>query len=667
MDDPVVAASAGAETESVSTDIQAFKQNSTDEIAKFFEHIKNKQGIFDKQEHSSLSTESGIPATLSSTEPAELVVQKYDVDYKPKLSVNKKYVYSINELISISRQLPAGYAEGIVAYLPKKKFWRLNHRQPEHAGQSKSMGRRGSNKGLNGSGSGKGLSGDENNVFEKKGHKGKYARTSNGKKSNKFGKHDRGAYLEEKDVAVNNDDLQALEEEFEPTGNSMADFESWKAKMKEMERKKKGLPPIDQSTSSKPSLTKTSSSISDFLGLNRVNSDGVANNMEFQDIYKKAADDNNTIYKEAQIESAKGSYSRFSSFFAQSSSSSSLPTEKNTNVESEPLNVQNTESAPNSQNPQVPGGSRLLSFFKNESNTPKDSKNQSSLNNQEVGPNPMDSNIVPSHLPHVSHTSHSSHDSRGSEGSNGPHGIPQQEHRAMPPPTLPSQQTIAPDQLQTNNAFFQGLLNKGDLQNNDRNVQGPPPGVMLPPGGQTRFNLGQQPSPPPPHTRQPPGINVSRQFPVGMPPGAGGFPAPGPHPTFQSNGVQAVRHSDAPTLMNKNVNNVSQRNTQSGTNSNGGTTEGRGLQHSQAPPPSFQPGMVPPHFMPGMAPPGFPMMPPNFNPMYIPPHGGMMPPPAGQGFFPPMPPPSGNMNFNAFPMRPPMPQKQEAKATEIKK
>lgn len=663
----MVAASAGSETEAIEIETSAFQQGSTDEIANFFENIRNRQGIFDNKGQP--ASPAGDNAPVKQSLPVEAVVQRYHLDYKPLVSVNKKYVYSINEMVSISRQLPAGYADGIVAYLPKRKFWRLSHKQPDHGSQGKSVSHRGSNKGLNGSANGKNLSGDDNNGFEKKGNKGKYARTPNGKKAGKFGKHDRGSYMEEKDISVNNDDLQALEEEFQPTGNSMADFESWKAKMKEMERRKKGLPPLDQTASSKPSLTKTSSSISDFLGLNRVNNDSVTNGVtELQETYKKSADDDNAFYKEGKVESAKGSYSRFSSFFAQSSSSSSLPIEKSPNTESEPLAKQNhgtaNASAPNPQNSHVPGGSRLLSFFKNEANTPRESQSQHSLNNQEMRQSPTDPPIASSHSPLGSRTTRGFHVSHDSNGSHRQHDLPQQEQHPISQPSLPSHQMRAPDQLQTNNAFFQGLLNKGELHNNDRNPPGPPPGVMLPPAGQRRFPMGQQPSPP--QGGHSISMGMSRAFPMGMPPGAGGFPAPQPPAGIQPNGAPTVGQSRGSRSMNKNSNNASRRNTPSA-NSNGAPTEGTGPHRSQPPPPSFQPGMVPPPFIPNMAPPGFPMMPPNFNPMYMPPQGGLMPPPAGQGFFPPMPPPAGSMNFNAFPMQPPPPNKHETKVSEIKK
>lgn len=680
MDDPVVAASVGSETENIDTDMQNSHRSSADEIAKFFDDIRSRQGMFSNQQSQNVT--NGIDS--SADENVKAAAEQYSCDYKPPISLNKQNIYSINELISISKQLPEGHVEETVFTLPKKKFWRLNHKQPDHGNQGKTAGQRASNKGLNGSGSIKGFPGeDTNSLFEKKGNKGKYSKMANGKKNGKFVKHERNGFMEEKDVTVNHDDLQALEEEFEPTGNSMADFESWKAKMKEMERRKKGLPSSEPSGSSKPSLSTTSSSISDFLGLNKSSRDPATNQSQLESIEsekRSPGDENSTLNKESHSDSSKGSYSRFSSFFTQSSSSSSLPAMGNTN-ESENATNRNTqatvgESTPDSRNPSVPGGSKLLSFFNKEASTPKTSRNQASLNTQDVRQNPVNSSVVsPSQLHGQVSPQAPIHllDQRLQQD---PHQQRQQQG-VIPPPSLPSS-SIAPNQLQTNNAFFQNLLSKGDLQNQKRNQPpGPPPGVMLPSGGQSNIPLGQQPPGIPPQGGQlPTGMSMSAPFPMGIPPGPGAFP-PGPPPGGQAGvplGVQPPgtghpagkpRGGSGQRLTNDHSNNGAKvTDSSGGANSSDSTA---GFQQTQTPP--LQPGMVPPQFIPGMAPPGFPMMPPNFNPMYVPPHGGIMPPPGGQGFFPPMPPPSGNMNFNAFPLQPPVMNQQhrETNSTESNK
>lgn len=681
MDDPVVAASVGSEAETIGIDMQNTQRSSADEIAKFFDDIKSKQGIFSNQEKRNGTGE--IDSLIQ--ENVKAVAEQYSCDYKPPATLNKQNIYSINELISISKQLPEGHVEEIVLTLPKKKFWRLNHKQPDHNNQGKTMGRRGSNKGLNGSGNIKGFPGeDTNNVFEKKGNRGKYSRIANGKKNGKFGKHERNGFMEEKDVTVNHDDLQALEGEFEPTGNSMADFESWKAKMKEMERKKKGLPAAEPSTNKKPSLSTTSSSISDFLGLNKTSNDTAINQSRSDsvELEKKSSDDENSnLNKEFNADSTKGSYSRFSSFFTQSSSSSSLPTLGNTNDSENTGNKSDQttlgEGPPHSRNPNVPGGSKLLSFFNKEASTPKASTSQTSLNTQNGRHNSINSSVVPPSQLHEQVPSQAQIRLPEQQLQQGQQQQPLQ--RVVPPPSLPSS-AVAPDQLQTNNAFFQNLLSKGELQNQKRKQQpGPPPGVMLPPGGKSSIPFGQQPPGVPPQGGQPPaGMGMSAPFPMGMPPGPGSFP-PGPPPGGQAGvplGLQPPgtghpagkpRGSGGQPSMNENNSSGGKR-----TSNSGGVESGEKattIQQGQTPPP-LQPSMMPPQFMPGMAPPGFPMMPPNFNPMYVPPQGGLMPPPPGvQGFFPPMPPPSGNMNFNAFPLQPPVfnQQRQEANNTDSKK
>lgn len=691
MDDPVVAASAGSETETIGRGMQNNQNNSADEIVKFFDDIKNRQGIFGDQQKEQVSSE------LDDIDSAHVrsVGQQYNFDYKPPISFNKQSVYSINDLVSISKQLPEGHVEEIVFTLPKKKFWRLNHKQPEHSTQGKLVGRRGSNKSLNGSGNSKNFASDDNvNLFERKGNKGKYARMVNGKRNSKFGKHEKNGFMEEKDVTVNHDDLQALEEEFEPTGNSMADFETWKAKMKEMERKKKGVPSSEPVSNTKSSVSTTSSSISDFLGLNKFQSDATANqnNLEANETGGKNLDDSEitTTRKELQPESSKGSYSRFSSFFTQSSSSSSLPTMRNThdNENSTSKNNQSavTENAPASHNPNVPGGSKLLSFFNKEASTPKELKNQASLSTHDVRKSSTDSSTappsnshgpvppVPSAVPQLRNQQHKPHLQPH------PQSYPQSHPQSHPqPPMMPPQPfsaqppPMAPEQLQTNNAFFQNLLNKNELQNSKRNTPpGPPPGVMLPPAEQRSIPLGQQP---PPGVHAPNGMSRP-PFPMGIP--FGGFPRgpppAGPPPGTGSPAMPPIGSGVPPMIKETNGEDSKGRRSIPGVGGNERniniSENGNGLQQNQPAAPPLQPGMVPPGFIPGMAPPGFPMMPPNFNPMYGPPQGGLMPPPpGGQGFFSPMPPPpSGNMNFNRFPLQPPAPNnQQEVKSAEFKK
>lgn len=510
-------------------------------------------------------------------------VPLYTADYKPENCVNKKHVYSINELLAFSKQIPEGASDEIVNLLPKKKFWRLNRRYSDHGAHGKGLGHRnvrGFNSGVNS----RPVS-TEDGAFERRNSKSKATRPS--KRGNKHGKN--GFPLEEKDIAVNNEDLLALEGEFEPTGNSMADFETWKAKMKEMEMKKKGL--ISNETAKKEpvqGISATSSSISDFLNLNskRVEESALMSTALEEQSFE--SEKNGSQKSEGQTEPVAATSSRFSSFFNNSASSVSLPPAKPAEAPKEPT-VKSVESTSS-----ISSGSRLMSFF----NKDQEPREQTPVYSEKPKEH---SKFVPP-----------------------PPGFARQDE-PKGQPNIPPQFSMGsmPPQSQTNNAFFQGLLNKGKLS--DSPVAAPP-GVPVPSNQPPHLlnqgpRLGQAP---------PRNVNVPPGFYMGMPP-------PGFAPPMQGGAVQGPNR--LPMMAN-----VSEGNGPSNSSEKKKGSQ-QPLAQQQLP---MQPGMYP-QFVPGMAPPGFPPMqgmPKGFNPNMFVPSNGMMPA-NGQQFYPPPPP-----GYGSFPSRP---------------
>lgn len=525
------------------------------------------------------------------TRQVNLDIPPYTPDYKPDVSNSRKHIYSINELLDISKAISPATSEEIISTLPKKKFWRLNRRFSDNQSHGKNVGHKNSkNSGSNRAGSSDDL------AFERRNSKNKGARATHPKKGNRYGKTD--GLMEEKDIAVNNDDLLALEEEFEPTGNSMADFEMWKAKMRELERKKKGLPVSEVNEPQEPvmGVSTTSSSISDFLKLNTKNKDSEAAHCNSIPDSKTFTEKSSKQSSDSTTEPTMGTSSRFSSFFTNSTSGNSSPALKTTEPEiARSVTLKNTDAASS-----APNGSRLLSFFNKEQMATKEVSTFSNSPKQQ-----------PNFMPPPGFA---------------PQGNSRENPKMAAHPTMPPLHQI-PQHPQTNNAFFQGLLNKGKV-NGSPIAPGPPPGVPLP---NNAPHISQQPHQPQ-FSRQPgqsgslgapPGFNVQMHPP--------GFPSP-----MQGGPAQMPNMIPVANTRNKesSSNGVSQKN-----------GPPQQSQQRQAP---LQPGMIPQQFVP---PPGFPPMqsiPPNFNPNMYMPSNGMLPP-NGQQFFPPVPPPNGAMNFPPFP------------------
>ncbi|SCW00785.1 LAFE_0C11936g1_1 [Lachancea fermentati] len=488
-------------------------------------------------------------AQVISAETGNENLSKYNVDFKPSSS-SKQHIYSIRELLQISKDVPEKLSNSISGSLPKKSFWRLSSRHPDGSG--------GSN--------------HKTNNFriaepgsEKKAHRSRGSR--NGRRGSKFSKGEKH-YVEEKDIKVNNDDLLALEEEIKPTGNSISDFENWKAKMKELERRKKGLPPLEKNEASeRPPLDTNRSSLSDFFNLKKENSSN------FEELESS----------DGHVDTPKGSSSRFSSFF--SSASSSTPNIAHSSIAQPPT--------PKEDEARSATGSRVLSFFNKPEQRPMPEQHQNKGLN-----------------------------SVASDARSEPH-----ENKVFV-------------KEQTNNNFFQGLLNKGkstdsiptqmqeplqySRQGRDARESSINSNIL---GKTNAINNAGSTEGPPGLSKMPPNPqrgNLSSNFQMGMPtnmmPPMGqpmNMPPPGyPHFQMPPPGVHLPQQffGDRPK----------QRVGQDGNDGNPEKNQRTQQMHAQfisgppnIPPPGFAPMQGPP---PGIA-----------HDMQIP-MNGMMPP---HGFFPP--------------------------------
>ena len=471
---------------------------------------------------------------------------------------------------------------------------------------------------------------------------------NNTRKGNKFNSKN------EHDNEINaNKELLALEKQLEPTGNSMADFEAWKTKMKELEQKNKGISSggsgssgIDkdqtsQSSTLKPIFTTTSSSISEFLKLSKNNND-IANGNESAStgatiastapiIETKneksetdnlrpdnASDDNGTNKPQSEsneaskafagvpLDTGRSSSSRFSSFFSTPASATVNSEEQPSSKTEKPATPVNSDKG--TVNTNNPGGSRLMSFFKNSSasSTPNPEK-QIQISSQEQA-QPQTYNKPDNTVPDAQMMPQQR-----------PNGYLQQP-RPQGPPTLQGQPQLLPMQMQTNNTFFRGLLNKNKLaEESGNNSIGP----MAPPPG-----LGTQHQQPNQHQNQqqyqqyPPSMGPPQNLHMGMPP-VHMMPPPG------MQGFPMQQHQQ---MLNNSRNKEGSANSISD-NKNSKNQNNNDLQQQPQPQP-FMHGMAPPPGFPPMQ--GMPPLPPNFNPnMRMPPNGMLPPPHQQQGFFPP--------------------------------
>lgn len=472
-------------------------------------------------------------------------------NYKPMELQYKTYAYSMNELYLLKPSLAStSYEEDpliseLVKSLPKRKFWRLRMGPPDqkHANNHHFNG---SNGGGNWKAGYKNSKSDERRMSRTKNMQGGKRRSQQDDEDKKI---DQEMLEMDKNLQLGGDG-----------GHSIADFEDWKAKMKELELKKvsksKGITNStavapreaaanETSIDLRPAMPKGSSSITDFLNLKRQDrkeeplqqTPGIP--IGQPSVSKASIEQVNDL--ETNSDLGKSSSSRFSSFF--NKSATSLPS----------LDINNQAPSPNVSVVNNDGngtphqsGSRLMSFFKeSRSSTPNAESQLSSTSEKD--------NSKMQTLPQF-----------------------QQQPQQMQPMAFPQHPP-------NNNAFFNGLLNKGK---NETSTSPPPPPPGLIPHQGPQFPM----------------MGVPPNFPQHMMP-----PPPG-LVQFQKDSKDVNRKVDKQSRQNKNAN---------------GTRNSKGKQAA-----TVTSDLPQQQYMPPPPPPGFFPMHPNF------PNGPM--PPLPQGF--PMPP-----------------------------
>ncbi|CCF60610.1 hypothetical protein KAFR_0K02540 [Kazachstania africana CBS 2517] len=561
-------------------------------LAQFLKQLKAKNEKTNKNKDIVDDSSSDSKSSVASTPSIQLEDITSIVDYKPK-TVIKAHVYSMNELLALKNEVPSKLLEEKLLMLPKKKFWRLHLKYSEHKGSHRNANNHNNNT-SNTSGSNskqRSFAGDNgrHHQYERRNSKSKNFRNNQRKSLQssrdvddrsefEFLKRLHNKHSQNKDF---NETFEGLDIDIQSTGNAIADFEAWKAKMKQIERQKKGLPLEENET--KPTGQKqapkeeaitqaggSSNVISDFFNFSNSNElDEELKPIEDTTTTASAAQPAQKLGINTGLETSRSSSSRFTSFFTAPSSTKDISENVNVNNkdQSRTPNIEVSEPFSNKQ----ASGSRLMNFFKDSpsnSTTPKPTPTQARKENV---------------------TSDKRNDTHGEQMRNLNFQMPPSGAQQMP---MPQQQSAI------TNTFFQGLLNKNKIsENEDRsNISTPPPpppGLMMPPMGMPQQNFAQ----PPPGGLGPRGM--MGQFPP-PPPGMQGYPPMG------------MPIMGMPNTQNK-CNDKRNSSTTEGDNNTNNANDANLKQ--------FIPMMPPP-------PPGFmPMggMPMNFNGnMQFPPNGMMM-------------------------------------------
>ena len=652
-DPSIITSSINGEVETTPNASANNRNGQENDLQQFIKFLRNKNDS---------SKSPGDSSTVDEfhEQPIETTIESI-VDYKPDLTESSKiYVYSINELLDITKTIPKEFIEEKADSLPRKKFWRLYQKYPDNSNH-KSNYRNSNNNGNNSKS--RSYSNDNNSMDRKSNNN-----NANNNNKSKNGKNNNNKKNSNKSMTLTNDELE-FDANFESSGNAIADFEAWKSQMKEMERQKKlgivnhassssslasgkGNPGMNQNDNAKNTSSKLantqSSIISDFLNLSRNNASngpmnsgtipgnnqssvstphespetkqlGINPTLNETTDTRHVNDKQNPIVQPADL--SRSSSSRFTSFFSSASSSSSakpLNTETNNDqhVKTQQQNQPVSNDTQQKRN-QGAGGSKLMGFF----NAP---------------------------VPAPTQTSQSDASSTTNNNSNGLPRGPQQKQQQLPqqqPMQIPPQQMqMHPQQMGMqpgNNTFFQNLLNKNKANetrtdSNDQQfgqMQMPPPGMGghpmghqmagPPPGMNGNFNNTNNDNSknkveknkndtqnnniplqgmPHPQMGMPPMPPHMMQGNFNMPPpGFSGFPGQGP--TFPLAPIQ--RDDD------NNDKNTSGKNGKSKNNGPQGPMQQQNFMHMMGPPP---PGFMPMHGMPpNMQLPNGMMMPP-FHP-----------------------------------------------------
>lgn len=401
------------------------------------------------------------------------------INYKP---VSNKYhpkiTYSINELVQLKSNVSASLIHTISNQLPSRKFWRLHQRfnsnsdtsHYHHPHQLPNVR------------SGTITTTTTSNEFQR------YDKSKNRlqRPQNKPGVPSvaTGSNLD--------DDIIEFDDHFVPSGNSIKDFELWKAKMKEIEqskKKKKSFFNIHSSTITDPSpnvdpqgnttrndpsgidtpiLKKSSSRISDFLKLSNIESN--TNNKPSMvmttasEVTLNSNSNQDSLPHNEQSSNlgsgSRSSSSKFSSFFNNTNKSTQDNTLDTKMEEINENNNSNNKTDSNTSAKAKNGTSRLMNFFKetSRSNTPLNETLTLNDNNtrDKQGITQRNFNLpVQNSIPTMG------------QQQNLPFGLPYstQGPNQIQQVSLPTMHGSA------NNTFFQGLLNKNKTLQNNNNLE----------------------------------------------------------------------------------------------------------------------------------------------------------------------------------------------------
>ncbi|AET38652.1 Eap1p Ecym_3149 [Eremothecium cymbalariae DBVPG len=290
------------------------------DLLKFVQTIKLKQ--LNSNKHQDVEFQKGDSNATTKSMNISYMAEgspPFSIEYKPGLS-KKQSVYSVSELLKLQNNIPDDVTSNILLTLPKKSFWRLSGRGYHEGKHSHNHG------------------GKDSGSHDKKSSRNRNSR-NNGRRNNQ---NNNGGNLRnpnhDSSKEVSRDELLAMEEELQPTGNSMADFEKWRAQVKELERKKKGL--LRSELKQEDSM-KATTSLSDFFNFKKEESSA------FEELEPS----------KTSSATPKGSSSRFSSFFSNASISAvSAAQESNKSVPA------NSHPEPSTQTSSF----RLMSLFNKE-------------------------------------------------------------------------------------------------------------------------------------------------------------------------------------------------------------------------------------------------------------------------------------------------------------
>lgn len=273
--------------------------NNKNQLINFVQDLKQKQPNFNKDEVFNTVGESSIGSRPANVAQSIEEIKLYTPD-------SAQHVYSVNVLLKMQQNIPESVVNSIMGSLPKKSFWRLTGRAHHEVRNSHAHNK-------------------ESGVHEKKNSRGRNSKNGGrrGNQTNNNNNNQTRTQTIESLKDVSRDELLAMEEKLQPTGNSMADFEKWRAQVRELERKKKGGVPLDKDHNDKL----RHSSFSDFFNFKK------EEHVTFDELEPP----------EPCSATPKGSSSRFSSFFSNRlASSTNQVYENNTKV---PANTLSESSA----------------------------------------------------------------------------------------------------------------------------------------------------------------------------------------------------------------------------------------------------------------------------------------------------------------------------------